>query len=160
MVTVVSTNYTNITMIFSWIINNGIEFSDQLDLWMLLCFDHMSFNKAGNIQKLCWLDIGNFLLPSQNIFLIPCWYLLKGISQRWKIANFLFWARIFMFQDWNVVKTERSKVLAVKIEENEKSLEEKRIGCEFFYRRCNRFLAPKMNFLCWLNIMTPTKSLK
>ena len=38
---------------------------------------------------------------------------------------FFFWERFFIFWDLTVVKTERSEVLAVKIEEKEKSLEEK-----------------------------------
>ena len=38
---------------------------------------------------------------------------------------FFFWERFFIFWDLTVVKTKRSKVLAVKIEEKEKSLEEK-----------------------------------
>ena len=41
-------------------------------------------------------------------------------------AKFLFRERIFIFRDWTVVKTERSEVLAVQIEEKENSLEEKK----------------------------------
>ena len=52
----------------------------------------------------------------------------KEVSQRWKNskAKFLFRERIFIFRDWTVVKTERSEVLAVQIEEKENSLEEKK----------------------------------
>ena len=45
----------------------------------------------------------------------------KEVSQRWKNSK-----AKFLFRDWTVVKTERSEVLAVQIEEKENSLEEKK----------------------------------
>ena len=74
-------------------------------------------------------------------------YSWKVIAQREKNSKalFLFRERIFIFRDRTVVKIERSKILAVQIEEKENSLKEKKSLRGFIPRR-NHFSAIGMVF--------------
>ena len=47
----------------------------------------------------------------------------------------------------------------VQVEDKEKSLKEK-AQAESFYTEEEVFSAARINFLCWLNVMTPNKSLE
>ena len=71
-----------------------------------------------------------FLLPTECVFQVAG----KDILGSRKIQNWIcfFRERFFVFWDRTVVKTERSKVLAVQIKENGKSLKEK-APAESFY---------------------------
>ena len=62
-------------------------------------------------------------------------------------TKYYFRERIFLFRDRTVVKTERSNVLAVQIEENGKSLKEK-AQAKSFYTEDEAFSAARIHFFC------------
>ena len=73
----------------------------------------------------------------------------KEVALRWKNskAKFLFRERIFLFRDRTVVKTERSEVLAVQIEEKEKFDRGMESKPEIFsYSRTIHFSALQIHF--------------
>ena len=82
-----------------------------------------------------------------RIYILSC---QKQVAQRQKNCRpkFLFLREIFPFLRSDSCQNRAQRGFGSQDRRKGKISRRKRIGREFFYRRCNRFLAAKINFLC------------
>ena len=106
-----------------------------------------------------WLNLKqySFHCKIEYMFLVARNRLLRGRKALGR--NFFFWERFSFSEIGQLSKPSVARFWQSRSKKRNIS-RRKRIGREVFYRWCNRFLAAKIHFLGWLNVMTPNKSLE